>query len=105
MRLALRRVEVGRGERQVHVVDRDEQEVRPVARFVPRHLHVLRAAERHLRQELLELCAELRRLRRELPVHELRLALSLLDLVACRLAGDEVLDWALWREQLLDGAG
>ena len=82
VRLALRRIEVGRGERQVHVVDRDEQEVRPVARFVPRHLHVLRAAERHLRQELLELCAELRRLRRELPVHEVGLALGLLDLVA-----------------------
>ena len=50
MRLALRGVEVGRRERQVHVVDRDEQEAGAVARLVPRHLEVLRAAQWHLRQ-------------------------------------------------------
>jgi hypothetical protein len=105
VRLALRAVEVGRGERQVHVVDGDEQELGPVARLVPCHLHVLRAAERHLRQELLKLCAELRALHRELPVHEVRLALGLLELVDRRVAGDEVLDRTLRREQLLDGAG
>ena len=43
--LALRRVEVGRGVRQEHVVDRHEQERRPVARRVPAELQVLRAAE------------------------------------------------------------
>ena len=104
VRLALRAVEVRRGERQVHVVDRDEQEVRAVARLRPRHLHVLRTAQRHLRQQLLQLGAELAALHGQLPVHEGRLALRLLDLIARGLARDEVLDRPLRREQLLDGA-
>ena len=50
VRLALRGVEVGRRERQIHVVDHDGEEAGAVARLVPRHLEVLRAAQWHLRQ-------------------------------------------------------
>ena len=41
----------------ISIVDGDEQELGAVARLGPRHLHVLRAAQRHLRQELLQLGA------------------------------------------------
>ena len=102
--LALRAVEVGRGERQVHVVDRDEQEVRPVARLVPRQLEVLRAAEWHLRQQLLQLAAERLALHRELPVHHARLALGLLQLLDGDLALDQVLHRTLRGQQFADGA-
>ena len=50
VRLALRGVEVGRREGQIHVVDHDGEEAGAVARLVPRHLEVLRAAQWHLRQ-------------------------------------------------------
>ena len=43
-------------------------------------------------------------LHRELPVHERRLALRLLDLLERDFALDQILGWALRRQQLLDGA-
>ena len=104
VRLALGAVEVGRGERQVHVVDCNEQELGAVARLVPRNLHVLATAQRHLRQQLLKLAPELGALGRELPVHEVGLALRLLDLLGGDVADEVVLHRTLRREQFLDGA-
>ena len=104
MRAALGAVEVGRGEGQVDVVDRHEQEARAVAPLVPAELEVLGAAQRHLRQQLLELAAELLALRRQLPVHQAGLALGALELLVGDLADDVVLGRAAGGEQLLDGA-
>ena len=72
MRLALGGVEVGRRERQIDVVDGDELAARAIAALVPSELEVLRAAQRKLRAELLELAPELRDLLGQLPVHVLR---------------------------------
>ena len=102
MGLALRGVEVGRRIRQVDVVYRHEQEVGPIAALVPRHLHVLRAAQRHLRQQLLQLGAELLRLGRELPVHVVGLAHRLGGALFRQLPDDLALDRPVCREQLLD---
>ena len=104
VRLALRRVEVGRGERQVHIVDHDREEAGAVARLVPRQLEILRAAERHLRQQLLHLAAELLALDGQLPVHHGRLALGLLDFIDGDLALDQVFGRTLRRQQFLHGA-
>ena len=104
VRLALRGVEVGRRKWQVHVVDHDGEEAGAVARLVPRHLEILRAAERHLRHELLKLGAELLALHGELPVHERCLALRLLDLLNRDFALDQILCRTLRWQKLFDGA-
>ena len=105
VRLALRRVEVRRGVGQVHLVDADEEGRRPVALLVPAQLEVLRAAQWHLRHELLKLGPELGRLHGHLPVQQLDLALGLLDLLLRRIADDVVLGRAAGGEDLLHRPG
>ena len=105
VRAALGRVEVGRRVGQVHVVDRHEQEGRPVARLVPAQLEVLRTAQWHLRHELLQLGADLGALHGHLPVEQAHLALGLVDLLLRHRAGDVVLGRAAGREDLLHGSG
>ena len=83
MSAALGAVEIGGGEGQQQVVDGDKEELGAVLLLVPCDLEVLRAAQRHLRQKLLKLCAELGALGGELPVHVGGLALGLGDLVRC----------------------
>ena len=104
MRAALGAVEVRSRKGQVHVVNGREQEAGTVAVLVPAHLQVLGPAQWHLRQELLDLGAELGRLHRELPVHERRLAVGLLDPLHGDLADDEVLGGSAGGHQLLHGA-
>ena len=104
MGLALGAVEVRGRKRQQHLVDGDEQELWAVLRLVPRHLHVLRAAKWHLREQLLQLSAEALALRRELPVHEVGLASGLRHARLGHRADDLGLDRSVRWEQLLDGA-
>ena len=104
MRLALCAVEACGAVGQVDIVDRNEQRGRAVLLLVPDQFQVLRATERHLREQLFHLWAELGHLVSELPVHELLLALCLLDLLSRDVTGDIFLHRTIRRQKLFANA-
>ena len=100
MRLALSRVEVCRGKRQINVVNRNELRHRALVLRVPHELHVLAAAKRKLGAELLQFATELGHLLSCLPVHEVSLAATLGDLFVILNAVNLALHGAIGREDL-----
>ena len=101
---ALRRVEVGRRERQDDPVDRQELDHRALLLLVVPDLDVLRAAQRELGEHLLLLVPELLDLLGDLPVQEVTLALGALLLQVIDLADDLGSDRTVRRKHLLDSA-
>ena len=102
VRLALGSVEAGGAVGQINVVDGHEDRHGPIALLVPDHFHVLSAAKRDLRGQLLKLRPELNHLLGQLPVHELLLALGLLALRLRHFSGNVFLDRAIGWEDFLD---
>ena len=105
VRLALGAVKVGRGKRQVNVVDGNELGGGALPLRRPHQLEVLAAAQGQLRRQLLELATELGHLLGGLPVHELRLAACLVQLLGIDLPQHLGLDRAARREYFFHEAG